>query len=82
VKPGLKNYEPPQPSWVAVLYTVRNGRKGNRKGSIRWKFAPRHMYSSSAWSEEYRTEEEAVKACFKLGYGAVKTEAGKIIKRS
>jgi hypothetical protein len=82
VKPGLKERPVPQPSWVAVLYTVRNSRKGHRKGSIRWKFGPRHMYSGAAWSEEYRTEEEAIKACFKLGYGAVRTEAGKTIKRS
>jgi hypothetical protein len=76
----VKEFEPPQSSWVAQMYTTRYGRKGNRRGAIRWKFHPRHR----SWvdSEPYRTEEEAIKACFKLGYGAVKTEAGKIIKRS
>ncbi len=62
------------------MYTTRFGRKGNRRGSIRWKFHPRHI--SCGDSDAYRTEEEAIKAAFEAGYGAVRRADGKVIRRS
>lgn len=69
----MSTIKPPQSSWVAVMYTTRFGRKGNRKGSIRWKFYPKHHPSASY--------AEAIKAAFALGYGAVRREDGKVIRK-